>query len=75
MNTGETIEAHYPGGIIKIEPVIWCDICGYGARHGSNINDKYHFCHRHKEKDIRAFMNGSLTGYFEHEAQQELPFQ
>lgn len=72
MNTGELIECLHINGTTTMELVIWCDICGYGARHDSNPDDKYHFCHRHKEKEIRDFMNGSIAGYFEREAQQEL---
>ena len=72
MNTGELIECRNIDGTTTMELVIWCDLCGYGARHNSDPNDKYHFCHRHKETEIRAFMSGSIAGYFEREAQLTL---
>lgn len=71
MNTGELIECFHQDGSRTMEPVIWCDLCGWGARHTSNPDDVHHFCHRHKEPEIQAFLDGKIKGYFQLEKEEE----
>ena len=68
MNTGELTEVtHCPGGKVTIEPIIWCDIDGWGdtVRRQGFPDDPYHFCHRHSADEVQAFMDGRLMGYVE----------
>ena len=74
VNTGEMGEVLYQDGTRTMEPIIWCDICGWAAPK-DKPNDKHHFCHRHKPAEVRAFMDGSLSGYFERKAQLDLLYR
>ncbi len=72
MNTGKEILTIHIDGSSSMEPVIWCDIDGWGdtVRNQGFPDDPYHFCQRHKADEVQKFMRGELMGYFE--GQQEL---
>ncbi|WP_299194568.1 hypothetical protein [uncultured Amphritea sp.] len=66
MNTGEYITVIHKDRSRTSELLIWCDICGYGAREDhKTVYQKIHFCRRHKASEIDRFMSGELPGYFE----------
>ncbi len=72
MNTGEMTDVINIDGTQGQEPIIWCDICGWGdtVRRDGFPDDPFHFCHRHKAAQVQDFMKGRLMGYFE--GQQDL---
>ena len=65
MNTGEPILVHQLDGTETMEPYIYCDICGLAdtVLWYSQVDDPYHFCHRHGADQVRDFMTGRLKGY------------
>lgn len=60
MNTGELIVSYHMAGPRREhyeswEPVIFCDICGFGCCGWDDIFDEHHFCHDHSSADIETF--------------------
>jgi hypothetical protein len=48
------------------KPCTWCDICGWGDTVGDDqLDNPYHFCHRHSADDVLRFMSGYYRGYFD----------
>lgn len=75
MNTNEPILVVYPDGTQKVEPEVWCDLCGWGdtiGNDGGQPDDPAHFCHRHKAREVLSWWRGETRGYFDVDPQESL---